>query len=332
MLSADLLGEGLAVEPMALALALDRSGSMDESSGAMSKIERLRSSCQLLIDLISPNGLDELAIVPFSTAATVDLSRSALSPTTVAAARNAVASLTPGGLTSIGGGLRAATGELATTILTRKNVIVVTDGIENTAPAIADVPPPSGTRIYSVGVGLPEFIDVGKLQALATGNGGYFQITDASYSLLPKFFIQIFSDLVGQQLIVDPTFDIQPGQTHDVSLDLSSGEHDLTAVLTWEDPASDFAIELITPERRRAGRRPVRLDSARRPPPRSLAAATIGGTLGDQDYAPGGRRRRGKLRPQRCSRLRPPLPVGPHRPAQRLPTRPSANSRPLLRV
>ncbi|MCX4993575.1 VWA domain-containing protein [Streptomyces sp. NBC_00568] len=247
-LFADLLGEGLTVEPMALALVLDRSGSMADSSGSMSKIERLRSSCQLLIDLLSANERDELAVVPFSTTASTGLPRSPLSPATVTAAANVIAGLAPGGLTSIGDGLQRAFTELTTSTLSRRNIIVVTDGIENTAPLIADVPIPGGSRIFSIGVGLPEFLDTAKLQELAAGTSGYFQITDANYALLPKFFVQIFSDLVGQQMLIDPTIQLSQGGTRDITTDVSSGEHTLTAVLTWENPASNFTIEMITPE------------------------------------------------------------------------------------
>jgi hypothetical protein len=247
-LFAELTGEGLLVEPMSLALVLDRSGSMSLSSGSMSKIERLRAACALLIDLLSSSGQDELAMISFSTNATTDLTRTPLSPGTITSAQNKVSGIQAFGMTSIGDGLRSGFAELSRSLITRRNVIVLTDGQENTSPMIADITVPADTNIFTVGLGLPQFLDTVVLERLATAYGGYFQITDGNDQLLAKFFVQIFSDLVGQQVAIDPPIRLQTGQTQEFTVEVCSGDSELSAVLTWENRGSRFDIELVRPD------------------------------------------------------------------------------------
>lgn len=243
----ELTGEGIGVEPLALGLVLDRSGSMTLSAGAVSRIERLRGACAMLIDLLSPTAANELAMVPFSSTAAVDFARQALSPAAVTSAKGVAAGLQAGGMTSIGAGLQLAFGQLAPSALDRRSVIVLSDGMENTAPMIADVPVPAGTRVFTVGIGLPMFLDADRLRALAGTTGGYFQITDGADHKLAKFFVQIFSDVVGHQMAVDPFFTFSAGQSNDVPVSISSGESDATVVVSWDRVGSKFDIELVSP-------------------------------------------------------------------------------------
>ena len=112
-------------------------------------------------------------------------------------------------------------------MLARRNLIVLTDGMENTAPLIAVVPIPSNTTVYTVGLGLPQFVDVAKLETLATRNGGYFQVTDGDDLLLAKFFVQVFSDVIGQQVAADPPVVFQAGQAQDFEVWVTRGDREL---------------------------------------------------------------------------------------------------------
>ena len=254
-LFAQLQGDGTDAAPMSLALVLDRSGSMALPSGAtLSKIERLHEVCSLLIDMLSHSGQDELSIVSFSTTASVDLARASLTPAVSATAKQTADSLAPGGSTSIGGGLDLAVRQLAPSTLTRRNIIVLSDGMENTPPMIADIPIPAGTSVFSIGLGLPQYVDAAKLQALATANSGYFQMTDGNDDLLSKFFIQIFSDLTSRQVALDPQFTVGQGHTEKVPLYLTGGDREVIGILTWEDLGCDFEITLVSPAGRVASK------------------------------------------------------------------------------
>jgi hypothetical protein len=152
-----------------------------------------------------------------------------------------------GGATSIGGGLSLAVGQLAVSTLQRQNVVVVSDGKENTPPMLAEIPIPDGTRVFTVGVGLTALLDVDKLEALATENGGYFQVTDGNDEQLAKFFTQIASDVFGQQIAVDPVLTMRHGQPQDVPVHLCDGDQSATVVLTWDDPNAVFDFAWVSP-------------------------------------------------------------------------------------
>ena len=247
LMMTDLVGEGLAVAPMALAMVFDRSGSMSQSSGALSKIERLRAVGSMMVDLVSENQLDELTIVAFSSTASVGLPISALNPNAVNAAQGVIAGLTAAGATSIGAGLSQAIGQLGTSTLQRQNMIVLSDGKENTSPIIADISIPEQARVFTVGVGLAALLDVEKLESLAMENGGYFQVTDGNDEQLAKYFIQIASDVFGQQVAVDPVIKLRQGQSRDIAVHLCDADVSATVVVTWEDPNAQFDFELVSP-------------------------------------------------------------------------------------
>jgi sugar lactone lactonase YvrE len=250
VLSARLSGEGLAVEPVAIGLVLDTSGSMSQSSGALPKIERLHQAADLATDLLAGAGINELSVTRFSSAATVPFARATLTSANVAAAQQSIDALTAAGSTSIGGGLQASLADLSATMLTRRHLLVMTDGMENTAPMIANVPIPAGTTVYTVGLGLPQFVDAAKLETLASRNGGYFQVTDGDDLLLAKFFVQIYSDVIGQQVATDPPVAFRPKHTREFPVWITRDDRELTAVVAWEHAGAAFDVELVDPRGR----------------------------------------------------------------------------------
>jgi sugar lactone lactonase YvrE len=247
VLSARLSGEGRVSEPVAIGLVLDTSGSMAQSSGALTKMLRLHQAADLAADLLASTGVNELSVTRFSNAASVPFPRATLAAANVNGAHQAIDALVPGGSTSIGAGLQSALADLATTTLARRSLLVMTDGMENTAPMIANVPIPAGTAVYTVGLGLPQFVDAPKLEGLASRNGGYFQVTDGDDLLLAKFFVQVFSDVIGQQVAVDPPVSFQPKQTREFPVWIAREDRELTCVVAWEEAASRFDVELVSP-------------------------------------------------------------------------------------
>ena len=112
-------------------------------------------------------------------------------------------------MTSIGAGLQLGLTELSGTEIAYKEIILLTDGIENTPPMIDEIELNQNLlRVFTIGLGLPEFINVEKLQNLSNVSGGYFQVTDGNDDLLPKFFIQILSDVSTHQIVLDPKVEV----------------------------------------------------------------------------------------------------------------------------
>ena len=244
------MGTGVEVPTFALALVLDTSGSMAQTSGSMSKIERMKGACQVLLDFLSLRTGDDLAVIGFSTNAHLALPLSAVEPSLLATAAATVSSFEPSGVTAIGAGLERAYAELANTEQTAANIIVLTDGKENWPPRIAEVPRPANVRTYSVGLGVPENIDVAKLSTLASLSGGYFQITDGSDELLSKFFLQVLADINGDQIILDPIFKPSVSKSRDFSFRVSEYERELRGLLTWDHQESRFQLEWVMPNGR----------------------------------------------------------------------------------
>lgn len=249
-LSALLVGEGLAADPVAVGLVLDVSGSMAQLSGTLTKIERLHQTASLMTDLLSAPGQNELSVTRFSTQSALSVARAGISAANTAAVEQTIAGLAAGGSTSIGAGLQTAIADLGPSAIAQKTLVVITDGMENTPPLIANVPIPTGTRVYTVGLGLPQFVDAAKLESLATQNGGYFQVTDGDDLLLAKFFVQVFADIVGQEVATDPTSTFQPGQAIDYPVWLTAADRELTLIVAWERARSRFDFELIAPSGR----------------------------------------------------------------------------------
>ncbi len=215
----------LAVRPVSLALVLDRSGSMALPSGAASKIERMRAAGELVADLLSPVAANELSVIGFDRTAAV------LTPR---------AKLAPGGSTSIGAGLALGLDRLRAGGLDRPAVLVVTDGQQNAPPAVADVPIPYGMRVFTIGVGLPQFLDVDALR-------GDLYLTDGADHRLAEFLVQIVGDLTGRQVAVDAFTTVAAGQLVDLPVEISSAEADLAVVLCWDRPGSRFEVTLENP-------------------------------------------------------------------------------------
>ena len=130
-------------------IVFDRSGSMALDAGTgRSKIDEARDAASLFVQLVQSDGASQIGLVSFSTAASnpVDF---ALQPVN-AVNKQALTGPTPfttgiigglvaGGSTSIGGGLDAARAQIPVLISNLRSILLLTDGLQNTPPLIADV-------------------------------------------------------------------------------------------------------------------------------------------------------------------------------------------------
>ena len=92
----------------------------------------------------------------------------------------ALSGISAGGATSIGGGLLGAVTALNASSNPHKAILLLTDGVENTAPMIADAVGRTpnqlrDTHVCAVGFGTPGSLDGPKLRDLAERQGGTYR-------------------------------------------------------------------------------------------------------------------------------------------------------------
>jgi len=235
-----LIGKGTAPIPVNSVLVLDRSGSMADSAGPTSKIGALRIAGQMWADLLRPEtgagtgdavGLvkynvtnEEYAPLKLIDAAHRATITTAFEPAAIADVNR----LQPVNGTGIGGGmqrgadlLRTVTLEPSGTSIRKHAMVVMTDGIENQTPSIADVLPgitgaDSRLRIYSLGLG--NDLELAKLQSITNRANGFHQVsgdlTGTQRFDLQTFYFKILVDTLDWQLVVDPTYAVNLATTN----------------------------------------------------------------------------------------------------------------------
>jgi hypothetical protein len=188
-----------------IVLVMDRSGSMGVRVNGQQKIQVAKDALNTIVDVVAQSGNlnNRIALVTFSSNVTLDQSLT----NNYNAVKVAINSMTPGGTTSIGGGLVGASSELRTNSsnpATRKFIILASDGLQNHPPGIdtgiATVP--SDATVYTVGIG--DDADTAALQKIAStagaGNGLYFpsNVTD-----LVAVFQNIITKILGAFTLQD---------------------------------------------------------------------------------------------------------------------------------
>lgn len=244
------------------ALVLDRSGSMAEVVGSRTKSEACITAGRLFAQLIRPDVQDRLSIVKYNNVINV------LQPMILVTGANQpgmvyqinATELAPTASTAIAGGVMVALNELATPRSTpsatlNKMMLVLTDGKDNTAylnPGdgqyysllggqehdpdnwinlinTSAINPPADVKIYAVGLGKTDEIDVGRLGVLAQSTGAYSGIVNQDlsgehYFDLEKYFTQVYMDAVDLAVISDPVATIHKGETHRIPFDVLRGD------------------------------------------------------------------------------------------------------------
>lgn len=235
---------------------LDRSGSMSLSASAIStdtKIGVLRDAADQFVQMMRPNVGNQLGmvqfnhdVVPFDPTHDTDLGL--LSGARATALRTlAIPSISAGGATSIGDGLREAHNQLnASTTGHDKVILLVTDGMENTDERILTVENDlinSEIAVYPLGLGHGYGIDEAKLTNLADATGGTYRVTDDPL-IFRKFFIEVLAGAVDWAVIVDPVGELAQGQSVYVPVTITSDQTGASFTAYWErfDEAIDFSL------------------------------------------------------------------------------------------
>ncbi|MDB5578611.1 MAG: von willebrand factor type [Bradyrhizobium sp.] len=237
-------------------IVFDRSGSMGLDAGTgRSKIDEARDAASLFIQLAQSDGANQIGLVSFSTFASnpVDFT---LQPV-VTASKLALTGPAPftggivGGLvvfgnTSIGGGLEAARAQLPAGA-NQRSILLLTDGLQNTPPLIADVTGLDGIDINAIGFGAAASLDGALLTQLSqTHNGLYMRAGDGLE--LRKYFALAFGNIFASGALLDPAGKLAANQSTGKPIPFQvCGEKTITIVAGWDKADSALAITATSP-------------------------------------------------------------------------------------
>jgi len=254
-------------------LVFDRSGSMTGkvpvSSGEQTKIDVLKNSANLFLDLMRLDAQDRLAQVSFSgdigaQSITVDFG-----PTdqltdfgagNIGDMRTAVQNLVADGSTDIRGALQRALDVMTsgTTAGRRKAIIFFSDGKKTSGgnPSEAAFLQQFGANdinVYSVGFGTVggdayTGIDINLLQLLANSTAnGFFHVTQSSLGL-DKFFVNAVAGATNSDMIIDPVQTLAPGEQHVIEIPVNRKDYGTTFIATWDTPSEKLHLSVTSPE------------------------------------------------------------------------------------
>ena len=246
-------------------LVLDHSGSMSEDAGdGIVKVSKLREACTVFIDAMLEG--DGVGIVRFDDTAERLMDVTNVGPLSTGAGRVAAighinsSEVDPDGATSIGAGVQQGRNALddaqaaATPHYDVQAMVVLTDGVENTAPLIASVSSSVTANTFAIGLGLPSNISVGALDALTQGHDGYLVVTgklttDQRY-YLTKYFLQVLAGVTNANVIVDPHGALPFGAEHRIPFMVSEADYGIDVFLLCQAPQYvDFALETPSGDR-----------------------------------------------------------------------------------
>ena len=238
-------------------LVFDKSGSMSlQGLGGGTKIQQAREAAALFVDLLRLDRTHRAGLVTFSTTVSV---AEALAP--IATNRDAligpqpnrngraIAAITPTAMTTIGGGLRVGRQQLTSSpSANTPAILLLTDGLQNTPPMIAEVEAELGnTRLCVIGFGTEGQLNGPLLTRLARNHAGIY--TRANEGLaLKKFFVLCFGNIFQTGIASDPFFVFPAGSTSMAPMPLSiCDEESITVVLSWKHDSQNLILSIITP-------------------------------------------------------------------------------------
>ena len=236
-------------------LVFDRSGSMSSDDGTgRAKIDAARDAASLFIALVKAGTGNRLGLVSFSTTSNLDFAIANVTGATENTligppphSSGLVGALTPGGLTTIGGGLTTARDQFPSPGANPRAILLLTDGLQNTPPMIADVAGLDGLQIHAIGLGSESNLDGGLLTSLATSHGGLYFRAGGGLAL-EKFFSAAFGNIFETGILFDPEFDLPANQPAGTPIPFRvCGEETITAVAGWDHLDATLLLEVTTP-------------------------------------------------------------------------------------
>jgi hypothetical protein len=254
----------------AVVLVLDRSGSMAIDAGnGTSRVDLLRTAVSTFVDVMQQG--DGLGIVRFDNLVDTLMPVTDVGPIPVVpgsgrdlaqqivASHNPANTIDPRGSTSIGGGIQQAKMALdnAPQVYTVRATVVLTDGLENTPPMIADVGASLTAQTFAIGFGQAASISTAALNAITQNHGGYLVVTgpitqDETFALT-EYFLKIQAGVNNSTAVLDPRGELVPGVTHKIPFLLTQADMGVDVILISRAPYYiDFRLQapdgtIITP-------------------------------------------------------------------------------------
>ena len=243
----------------AIALVLDRSGSMSEDAGdATTKVAKLREAADAFISIMLPD--DGIGLVRFNQTADrlMEVQEAGVAPGGAGrdAALNHIngSDINPSGATSIGDGVVNGKAMLddaqaaATTPYDVTAMVVLTDGMWNRPPDLASVSGSITANTFAVGLGLPSNISVGALNTLCQGHDGYLLITGAltpdQSMRLDKYFLQILAGVTNAEVVADPRGVLTSTAEHRLPFWICEADYGMDLIVLSPFPnVIDFQLE-----------------------------------------------------------------------------------------
>jgi hypothetical protein len=249
----------IARQRTAVALVLDRSGSMNDDAGdGVTKVAKLREASRAFVDIMLPN--DGIGLVRFNDTAQrimeVEDAGGAPGGAGRVNAANHIASneLDPSGSTSIGDGVVNGRNMLNDAQAAPSPdydgtaMVVLTDGQWNTPPSLASVSGSINATTYAIGLGLPSNISVPALTTLCQGHQGYLLVTGAFSTdqsmRLSKYFLQILAGVTNAQIAADPGGVLDANSEHRIPFWICEADFGMDLILLCPLPyLVDFQLE-----------------------------------------------------------------------------------------
>lgn len=237
-------------------IVFDRSGSMELDAGTgRTKIEEARDAASLFIQLVQGDGGNQLGFVSFSATASnpVDFTLQPVNDASKLALTGPapfdggiVGGIVVDSTTSIGAGLAAARDQMPTPEDAR-SILLLTDGLQNTPPLIADVSGLEAIDISVVGFGEASSLNGALLTELSeTHNGIYMRAGDGLD--LKKFFALAFGNIFAAGALLDPPGRLNARDKESKPIRFNvCGENTITIVVGWDKEAAELDITVRTP-------------------------------------------------------------------------------------
>jgi len=152
------------------------------------------------------------------------------------------------GMTSIGGGLQAALGELALTTSNDPVILLLTDGLQNRSPMVETVEGSLGdTELCVIGFGEEAQLNGPLLSQVAREHNGLY--TRAADGLaLRKFFALCFGNIFQSGALADPVQNLDQAQESGRATEFEvCGEAEVTIVVGWDDRRGDLDAVITSP-------------------------------------------------------------------------------------